>query len=114
MNKKLILLIGVVLTMNLSTSYAGNCNCLWGGANNKTLSITNCDDKTKVQEYAAKVENISGDKFIFDAVDHKECFRTKTNDDDGNEISYYHTGTACAELPERGNITCTSGYANYN
>ena len=31
-----------LLSLNISTSWADNCSCSWGGADNKTLTITNC------------------------------------------------------------------------
>ena len=67
--------------------------------------------KEKIAEFAARATYISGNNIIFDAGDHRECFRTSKDEEN---VSYYHTGTECAELPESGNITCTSGYADYN
>ena len=67
--------------------------------------------RAKIEEFAARAKYISGNNIIFDAGDHRECFRTPRDDEN---VSYYHTGTECAELPESGNITCASGYADYN
>ncbi len=65
--------------------------------------------KENIQKYMVDASNVSSKQVIFDAGDHKECL--KSADDD---LEYYHTGTECAELPESGNITCDSGYADYN
>ena len=67
--------------------------------------------RAKIEEFAARAKYISGNNIIFDAGNHRECFRTSEDDEN---VSYYHTGTECAELPESGNITCASGYADYN
>ena len=67
--------------------------------------------RAKIEEFAARATSISGNNIIFDAGDHRECFRTPSDDEN---VSYYHTGTECAKLPESGNITCASGYADYN
>ena len=67
--------------------------------------------RAKIEEFAARATYISGNNIIFDAGDHRECFRTSKDEEN---VSYYHTGTECAKLPESGNITCTSGYADYN
>ena len=34
--------LAFLLSLNLSTAFADSCDCSWGGADNKTLTITNC------------------------------------------------------------------------
>ena len=71
--------------------------------------------KEKIAEFASRASYISGNNIIFDAGDHRECFRTK---DDEENISYYHTGTECAGkyqlLPYRNRMCRITGKREYN
>ena len=67
--------------------------------------------KKNLDDYTEDAMGISGNNIIFDAGDHKECFKTSN---DGENVSYYHSGSECVEYNEDEGIICASDYADYN